>query len=185
MPDQVGAGGSDTPYTSPLTANAPLTRATPVSNSLLRWLRPERAYADGLLRVTDTVAADRIAFFGLTAHDLGVIATWQAACDAHLDTLIDAFYAHVLGHATTRAVLHQHSSVERQRGLLGPYVRQMFEGRVDDRYVQHRRKVGGIHDDIELESNWCVHAPAQPRHRAGSLRARRITPRENRGIARG
>lgn len=124
--------------------------------SLLRWIRPERAYADGRLTVTDAVARDRIAFFGLTEADLGVIAAWKQACDAHMATLIDAFYAHVMGHGTTRAILQQHSSVERQRGLLGPYVQNMFAGIIDDRYVQHRRKVGGIHDDIELDSNWFV-----------------------------
>ncbi len=124
--------------------------------SLLRWIRPERSYADGTLAVTDPLARDRIAFFGLTARDLGVIAAWRSACDAHMDTLIDAFYAHVLGHDTTRRILQQHTTVERQRGLLGPYVQNMFAGTVDDRYVQHRRKVGSIHDDIELESNWFV-----------------------------
>ncbi len=127
-----------------------------MSFSLLRWLKPATTYPDGVLSVTDPHARDRIAFFGLTPQDLGVIGAWKQAGEAHLDTLIDAFYAHVLSHSTTKAVLQQHSSVDRQRGLLGPYVQNMFAGIVDDRYVTHRRKVGGIHDDIELESNWFV-----------------------------
>ncbi len=127
-----------------------------MSLPLFRWLKPETRYADGVISVTDPLARDRIEFFGLTAQDLGVIAAWKKAGEANLDTLINAFYAHVLGNQTTKAVLQQHSSVDRQRGLLGPYVLNMFAGTVDDRYVAHRRKVGGIHDDIELESNWFV-----------------------------
>ena len=120
------------------------------------WLRSERRYAPGTISVTDPDAMSRIGFFGLTPDDLGVIAAWRTAAEAHMDALIDAFYAHVLGHGSTKAILQQHTTVERQRGLLGPYVRNMFAGTVDDRYVAHRRKVGGIHDDIELESNWFV-----------------------------
>ena len=115
-----------------------------------------RQVADGQLSVTEAAVRDRIAFFGLSPQDLGVVAAWRPAMDAHLDTMIDAFYAHVLGHETTRTILTQHTTVERQRGLLGPSVQNMFTGVIDDRYIAHRRKVGAIHDDIELESNWFV-----------------------------
>lgn len=127
-----------------------------MSTSLLSRFRAERTYAHGTLQVSDATARERLAFFGLSADDLGVLATWKPAAEQHMDALIDAFYAHVLANTTTRAVLQQHTTVDRQRNLLAPYVRNMFAGIVDDRYVQHRRKVGGIHDDIELEASWFV-----------------------------
>jgi len=124
--------------------------------SLLSHFRAERSYAPGTLQVTDPVARERLEFFGLSPLDLGVLAVWKSAAEAHMDTLIDAFYAHVLANTTTRGVLQQHTTVDRQRSLLAPYVRNMFTGVVDDQYILHRRKVGGIHDDIELEANWFV-----------------------------
>jgi methyl-accepting chemotaxis protein len=115
-----------------------------------------RAVPDGKLAISEPAVLERVTFFGLTTQDLGVVAAWRPAMDAHLDAMIDAFYAHVLGHGATKEILLKHTTVERQRGLLGPYVQNMFTGVIDDRYIAHRRKVGAIHDDIELESNWFV-----------------------------
>jgi methyl-accepting chemotaxis protein len=67
--------------------------------------------------------------------------------------MVDEFYRHIEGNATVARVLRQHTTVERQRPLLTGYVLAMFAGRIDDGYVAHRRKVGGIHERIALDSS--------------------------------
>ena len=120
------------------------------------WFRRDRAPRAGRIEVTDAAVGKRLDFIGLRESDLGVVAAWEPECMAHLDRLIDRFYAHVLGHAETKAVLARHTTVERQRAVLGPYLATMFSGVIDDAYVAMRRRVGVVHDDIDLDANWYV-----------------------------
>ena len=116
----------------------------------------ERTYKKGEIRVSDSEALDRIRFVGLTEDDLGVIATWEAECRRVSDHLVDEFYAHIFSNATTKGILSEHSSVDRQRPMLTRYVLTMFGGRVDDQYLEYRKQVGRVHDRIDLDSNWYV-----------------------------
>jgi hypothetical protein len=115
-----------------------------------------KTYQRGFISVTDLEVRTRLQFLGLSEEDLGVIASWQAACRKTTDHLVDVFYDHIQKNPVTRDILLRHSSVERQRPMLTRYVLTMFSGRIDDEYVQYRRQVGNIHDDIDLDSNWYV-----------------------------
>ena len=117
---------------------------------------PVRHYAPGTLSVSDAGVRERIAFLGLDTRDLGVIAAWKSACEASSDTMVDEFYKHIFGTPTTKGIIAKHSSVERQRPMLTRYVLTMFSGVIDDTYVMYRDKVGVVHDNIDLDSNWYV-----------------------------
>jgi methyl-accepting chemotaxis protein len=116
----------------------------------------ERSYTTGVIAVTQPEVRERIRFIGLTEQDLGVIASWDATCRQVLDELVDEFYRHIMSTRQTSEVLHSHSSVERQRPMLTRYILTMFAGRIDDEYIEYRRRVGVIHDHIDLDSNWYV-----------------------------
>lgn len=109
-----------------------------------------------MLSVSDREVRTRLEFIGLRAEHLGIIAVWQAPCERALDELIDRFYDHMLALPETRAIIDRHTTVERQRGLVTPYFRTMFSGIIDDHYVAYRRRVGKVHDDIDLDSAWYV-----------------------------
>ncbi len=121
-----------------------------------RWSGRERAYVRGTLAITDSAVARRLDFLGLSEADLGVVATWEPVTTGMLDELIDRFYAHIFDTHDTRAILDRHTTVDRQRRLVTPYLRSLLGGRLDDEYVAYRRRVGKVHDDIDLDSNWYV-----------------------------
>jgi methyl-accepting chemotaxis protein len=121
-----------------------------------RNTRQQRAGRQGEIVVSDPETRARLHFQGLTEEDLGIIAEWEEVCRGVIDRLIDAFYERMLSHETTRAILEQHSSVERQRPLLTQYILTMFSGRIDDAYIEYRRRVERVHDDIDLDSSWYV-----------------------------
>jgi methyl-accepting chemotaxis protein len=124
---------------------------------MLKWFRlSERAYLPGVIQIDDPGEREKVEFLGLTADDLGVVATWREVCRAACDRLVDEFYAHVLANPTTTEILNRHTTVERQRPLITRYVLSMFDGRVDDAYLANRRHVGAVHDRIDLDSNWFV-----------------------------
>ncbi|MCU0636172.1 MAG: methyl-accepting chemotaxis protein [Gemmatimonadaceae bacterium] len=117
---------------------------------------PDRAWRTGRINVTDQEVLTRLRFLGVTEQDLGVIATFEDACRARCDAMVDAFYAHIFAERTTKAIIDKHTSVERQRPLVTRYVLGMFTGTIDDEYIAYRRRVGQVHDRIDLDSNWYV-----------------------------
>jgi len=116
----------------------------------------ERSYRRGEISVGDPAVRERLAFLGLTEEDLGVVATWEEVCREGIDRLVDAFYAQIMGCESTRVILERHSSVERQRPVLKRFVLTLISGRIDDKYVAYRRRVGVVHDRIDLDSSWYV-----------------------------
>jgi len=123
---------------------------------LLKLIGGQRSYRNGEINVSDGEIRDRIRFQGLTEEDLGVIATWDRAFQGAADQLIDLFYEHIFGNSDTRAIVEKHTTVERQRPLVTRYVQSMFSGRVDDQFVEYRRRVGVAHDNIDLDANYYV-----------------------------
>ena len=116
----------------------------------------ERSYGRGSIEVSDAGVGERLRFLGVTEEELGVMMAWQGPCRAACDAMIDAFYAHIARSPEPQAIIERHTTVERQRPLVTRYVLAMFSGRIDDEYVEYRRRVGAVHERIDLDSNWFV-----------------------------
>lgn len=106
----------------------------------------------GKIAVSDADVRERIAFLGLTPEDLGEIARWKSALEAHLNRLVDAFYTTIEHNPKVWATLTKHSTVERQRPMLSRYITTMFSGVIDDQYVAYRERVGRVHEEIDLDT---------------------------------
>lgn len=117
---------------------------------------PVAPFAPGTIRLSDPAVAEQVRFIGLTTEDLGVLAAWKPVCRRAVDGLIEAFYDHIDRFPATRAILLKHTTVERQRPLLTRYVLTMLDGVIDDAYLEYRRRVGVVHDDIDLGAAWYV-----------------------------
>lgn len=116
----------------------------------------ERSYPKGSITTTRSGVRERIDFFGLTEADLGVLTAWKDVAAAAMDELVDVFYAHIFANSTTKAIIDRHTTVERQRPRITAYLGTMFDGRISDQYLDFRQRVGRVHDDIDLDSNWYV-----------------------------
>lgn len=118
------------------------------------FFKRNRSYEPGRISVTNPDVQSKIRFHGLTEDDLGVIKAWQDACRGALDRMVDSFYKHVMANPEPTKILNQHTTIERQRPMLSRYILTMFEGQIDDQYIEYRYKVGQVHDRIALDSHW-------------------------------
>ena len=118
--------------------------------------RKKRSYPPGKIAVNDTTIREELKFLGLTERDLGVVKAWKDVAQENMDELIDAFYTHVQNFPQTRDTLHKHSSVERQRPLLTAYVKTLFSGVIDNDYLEMRKRVGIVHERIDLSSSYYI-----------------------------
>jgi len=115
-----------------------------------------KSYTSGRISVSDASVRDRLAFNGLTEEDLGVLAAWKEECLDNLERLVDRFYEHISNNMEARAVLDEHTTVEKQRPRLTQYLQTFFNGQIDDSYIMMRKRVGAVHDSIDLDSTWFV-----------------------------
>ncbi len=135
---------------------APSPVSTEPGFTEIKLRRRKRVYPPGKIMVSDTDIREEIAFLGLSEHDLGVVSAWKDVALENMEELIDAFYGHVQNFPGTRNILNKHSSVERQRPLLTRYVQTLFSGIIDDDYLASRKRVGLVHERIDLSSTYYI-----------------------------
>ncbi|MEZ5306326.1 MAG: globin-coupled sensor protein [Pyrinomonadaceae bacterium] len=123
---------------------------------MFKFFGKATAYPSGTIRLTDPETLKRLKFMNITEADLGIIAYWRVVSHSVSNELVDKFYRKVLDTPDTRRILEAHSSVERQRPMLTKYIMTMFGGVIDDEYISYRKRVGSIHERINLDSNWYV-----------------------------
>jgi signal transduction histidine kinase len=103
---------------------------------------------------------ERLAFLGIADTDLRALQTLRPLFERRADTLVTAFYRHLLSFEETRALL---KDAEVKRRLLieqRRYLLSLTEPQIDDAYVADRRRIGETHERIGLEPRWYLGAYA-------------------------
>jgi heme-based aerotactic transducer len=72
--------------------------------------------------------------------------------------VVEAFYNVVESVPALREVIQKHSSSERLRQTLRHHIIEMFEGRIDEAFLEKRRRVGKMHVKINLYPKWYLAA---------------------------
>jgi signal transduction histidine kinase len=113
-------------------------------------------------------------YVGRSEDDARRVAAVAAALESSLPSLIDDFYAEIERHpAARRVITGGPAQIERLKGTLLQWVRELLAGRYDEDYVLRRWRVGGRHVEIGLDQVYTY--VALSRLRAGLIRALRQT----------
>lgn len=106
------------------------------------------ASAQATVHVADARWGPAVAFCDITPEHLALLADEQLGTLA--ERVADAFYDRVLREPELRAIIEQHSSVERLSRTLQQYVASLSSGRYDEQTVAGRAHIGEVHDRIDL-----------------------------------
>src|SRR4051812_19091521 len=91
-------------------------------------------------------------YVGWTDDAARRVAAVATLVEPHLPSLVDDFYAEIERHPDARKVIPGGAAqIERQRGTLLNWLRQLFAGRYDAGYVARRWRVGWRHVEIGLD----------------------------------
>jgi rsbT co-antagonist protein RsbR len=112
----------------------------------------------GTPRLDDAELASRLAFYELTPEDLARLASLKEFAESHTDGIVEAFYELLLKHPETRKFFPDESTVRRVKKLQHDYFLQLFEGRCDRAYVEHRVRVGVAHERFGMPPKWYLGA---------------------------
>lgn len=91
-------------------------------------------------------------YVGWTEEDAARVSAVAPLVDRHLPALIDDFYATIERHPGARKVITGgQAQIERLKGTLLRWVRELLAGRYDEAYVDRRWRVGSRHVEIGLD----------------------------------
>jgi len=91
---------------------------------------------------------------GLTIDELHLLKRVQPFILENIDNLVDVFYQNIAFEPSLIQIIENNSSVERLKKTLKQHIIEIFNGVIDDEFVETRRRIALIHVKIGLKSKW-------------------------------
>ncbi|MBI3770137.1 MAG: hypothetical protein HY271_16815 [Deltaproteobacteria bacterium] len=108
----------------------------------------------GSVELDDASLRKRLAFLDYGPTDDALLAELHQFALAHVDTIVDEFYEHLLRFDETREILRDPAQVARLKTLQREYFLRLTSGRIDAEYFESRLRVGAAHARINLRPEW-------------------------------
>lgn len=93
-------------------------------------------------------------FLRFTDADARRLRELSSKIDPFLPEVVEAFYDHLLRFEALRPLLEESGRLDRLRGILVTYLREMFAGDYGEAYQKKRRRVGERHLEFGLDTRW-------------------------------
>ena len=103
---------------------------------------------------------ERVAYFDYGELDRALLAELATTLEKNADTLVAAFYRHLLSYPQMRHLLRDPAVKERLLDLQRLYLLSLAGPEIDDTYILQRRGIGAVHERIGLEPGWYLGAYA-------------------------
>lgn len=101
---------------------------------------------------------EQMRMIDLSEDDLNLLRRVKAIVEENIDYITDQFYNTVLGVNKLEAIILEHSSIERLKATLREHIIEIFNGTVDEEYIQKRLRIANIHKKVGLEPKWYLSA---------------------------
>lgn len=123
--------------------------------------KPEKAIwfqkakeTDGILDVSSEQVKLQVTIIDLTEFDLKLIHAFREAIEPQVEGVVDAFYQTILQVPELKGIITEHSTVGKLRKTLITHMLSLFNGVIDDEFVELRNKVAKTHYRIGLQPLW-------------------------------
>lgn len=110
------------------------------------------------IQLSDLEIKKQLDFIKLNEDELFVLKQIQPIVSENLENLVAAFYDAVLKVDHLKEIIEGHSSVERLSATLKSHINLIFNGEINDEYINKRVKVAQIHFRIGLQPKWYLGA---------------------------
>ncbi|TCI22280.1 globin-coupled sensor protein [Exiguobacterium sp. SL-9] len=125
--------------------------------SLAASLNPESELSNVQIRLTGDMEQQRT-LIQLEKKDLALLRTYRNELQALTPKLVHIFYEELEKIDEMRTIIQQHSSSDRLKLTLSNHIAEMFEGQLDEVYIQKRLTIAKRHHLIGLQGKWYIAA---------------------------
>lgn len=121
------------------------------------WLRTAKEM-EVLIKVSDIEIRKQLDLIKLDVNHLKLIKALQPLVKENMDLIINSFYESILAVEELEQIIEKHSTIGHLKNTLENYLIELFSGRIDDSFIESRKRVAKVHYDIELETKWYMAA---------------------------
>lgn len=101
-------------------------------------------------------AYSQLVVIGITTQDLAILQFIKPWIEEKSEKIIIFFYDSIGKEKNLRKIIQTHSSVDRLKITLRKHLVGMFDGVIDDKYIQERRTIAHVHYRIGLSTKWYI-----------------------------
>lgn len=94
----------------------------------------------------------------LTERDLHLIRNVKELVEVRIKEVVESFYKTIESVPEFSSIIREHSTSERLRQTLRHHIVEMLEGRIDETYIEKRKRVSLLHVRIGLTTKWYLAA---------------------------
>ncbi|MEK4762138.1 globin-coupled sensor protein [Viridibacillus sp. FSL E2-0187] len=127
-------------------------------NKVNKVILPEVDITKTGIFISDQERLHQIDLLNLKNEDLHIARQLQPTVEKHIVEIVEQFYASIETVASLKELIQQHSSGERLRQTLRHHVIEMFDGIIDDTFIEKRVRVAKVHVRIGLYPKWYLAA---------------------------
>ncbi|MGE7665392.1 protoglobin domain-containing protein [Ureibacillus composti] len=114
----------------------------------------DKIFPDVGIYIDDTERLIQLKMIGLTNEDLQVVRSVKPYLEPYTDVIVGAFYETIANIPQFKEMIEEHSSTEKLGKTLKQHLMKMFDGRIDQTYLDNRRRVSKVHLHIGLTTKW-------------------------------
>lgn len=96
----------------------------------------------------------QLRYIGITDQDLALLQASKPLFEQITDAVVDQLYDNVAAVPELRAIIEEHSTLERLKETQRWYFMSMTAGKIDDAYIERRIVIGNVHSRIGLTTDW-------------------------------
>ncbi len=123
----------------------------------VKWLE-NRLNVKSKVSVTDEIILTKMKMIKLTDEDLGIVQCIQPLITQHIELLVTEFYDTILDVPELNSIIEEHSTVTRLRNTLKSHLVELFNGCIDQEFLDKRLRVAKVHYHIGLKPAWYLGA---------------------------
>ncbi|MFJ8236569.1 methyl-accepting chemotaxis protein [Ureibacillus sp. NPDC094379] len=114
----------------------------------------DKNFPDVGIYIDDSERLTQLEMIGLTNEDLQVVRSVKPYLEPYTDIIVGAFYETIANIPQFKEMIEKHSSTEKLGKTLKQHLMKMFDGRIDQTYLDNRKRVSKVHLHIGLTTKW-------------------------------
>ncbi len=108
--------------------------------------------------INDAVILEKMQMIQLTEDQLQLVKKVRPILDKFIDQLVGEFYGAVLDVPQLKEMIEKYSTIERLRKKLKAHLMELFNGKIDQEFLEKRFEAAKTHYRIGLEPSWYMGA---------------------------
>lgn len=110
------------------------------------------------INIQDNSITEKMNMIRISKSDLKMIKSIQPLIEKNIDILVNDFYSTILNVHHLKEIIEKYSSVDKLKKTLKIHMIELFDGSIDQNFINKRLRVANIHFKIGLEPSWYMGA---------------------------